>query len=111
MLHPALNKLYDCEILPRFEHETFIIRYKPELQGHLDLHHDHSTFTFCVTFSSEEDYEGGGTYFHLQDKMIPAKRGDVCIFPCNYLWPHEGTIPISDPKYAITSFISYASNG
>jgi len=54
--------------------------------------------------------EGGGTYFHLQDRTIPARRGDVCIFPCNYLWPHEGTVPISDSKYAITSFISYANN-
>lgn len=54
--------------------------------------------------------EGGGTYFHLQDRLIPARRGDICIFPCNYLWPHEGTVPISCDKYAITSFISYVDN-
>ena len=104
MLHPALNKLYDCEILPHFEHETFIIRYKPELQGHLDLHHDHSTFTFCTTFSSDEDYEGGGTYFPKHKLLLKAKQGEVVIHPGMMTHQHGVRPIIAGERYAMVSF-------
>ena len=104
MLHPALNNLYNCEIMPQFEHETFIIRYKPELQGHLDLHHDHSTFTFCVTFSSDEDYEGGGTYFPKHKLLLKAKQGVVAIHPGMMTHQHGVRPIISGERYAMVSF-------
>lgn len=104
MLHPALNKLYNCGIHSQFEHETFIIRYKPELQGHLDLHHDHSTFTFCVTFSSEEDYEGGGTYFPKHKLLLKAKQGEVVIHPGMMTHEHGVRPIIRGERYAMVSF-------
>ena len=104
MLKPALNKLYNCEVNSNFIHETFIIRYKPELQGHLDLHHDSSSFTFCVTFSSEDDYEGGGTWFPKHNLVLKAKQGEVVMHP-GLMTHQHGVRPItSGERYAMVSF-------
>lgn len=104
ILQPALNKLYDCEIGQNFVHETFIIRYKPELQGHLDLHHDSSTFTFCVTFSAEDDYEGGGTYFPKHKLLLKAGQGVVAIHPGMMTHQHGVRPIIRGERYAMVSF-------
>lgn len=104
ILKPSLDKLYDCEIGDNFTHETFIIRYKPELQGHLDLHHDHSTFTFCVTFSSDQDYEGGGTYFPKHKLVLKANQGVVAVHPGMFTHRHGVRPIISGERYAMVSF-------
>lgn len=104
LLQPALNKLYAMEIGQNFVHETFIIRYKPELQGHLDLHHDSSTFTFCVTFSSEDDYEGGGTYFPKHKLLLKAGQGVVAIHPGMMTHQHGVRPIIRGERYAMVSF-------
>lgn len=49
--------------------------------------------------------EGGETEFtHTKRKIKPVK-GKVLIFPCNYLFPHRGNIPLSNDKYIATSFL------
>jgi hypothetical protein len=62
-------------------------------------------FGIVVYLNDVED--GGHTYFPNQDIKIPCVAGDILIFPCSYLYPHEGMIPMSDHKYAATGFISF----
>jgi len=104
ILFPSLNKLYDCEISNDFKHETFIVRYRPELQGHLDLHHDSSNFTFCVTFSAEADYEGGGTWFPKHNTLLKAGQGVVAMHPGLMTHQHGVRPIISGQRYAMVSF-------
>ena len=104
ILFPSLNKLYDCEISNDFQHETFIVRYRPELQGHLDLHHDSSNFTFCVTFSAEADYEGGGTWFPKHNTLLKAGQGVVAMHPGLMTHQHGVRPIISGQRYAMVSF-------
>ena len=104
ILFPSLNKLYDCEISNDFKHETFIVRYKPELQGHLDLHHDSSNFTFCVTFSAESDYEGGGTWFPKHNTLLKAGQGVVAMHPGLMTHQHGVRPIVSGQRYAMVSF-------
>ena len=59
--------------------EDFLAKYVPHAQGHLSLHHDHSNITALVTLSNFEEYEGGGTYFSHQKKLIKEKQGYVSI--------------------------------
>ena len=90
--------------LKDFHHETFIVRYNPELQGHLDLHHDRSAFSTIITLSSDEDYEGGGTYFTMHKLLLKAKQGHVTIHPGQMTHRH-GVRPItSGERFAIVSF-------
>ncbi len=99
-----MNKLYDCKISKKFQHETFIVRYKPELQSHLDLHHDSSNFTFCVTFSAEKDYEGGGTWFPKHKTLLKAGQGVVAMHPGMMTHQHGVRPIISGQRYAMISF-------
>ncbi len=104
IMRNALNKLYDCEVNTTFKHETFIIRYKPELQSHLDMHHDHSSFTFCTTLSDESDYVGGGTWFPKHNLVLKGKQGEVTIHPGMFTHRHGVKPIISGERYAIVSF-------
>lgn len=49
--------------------------------------------------------EGGGTYFRYQDTYIDAVQGRIAIFPASWTHPHTGTIPVSNDKYIISSFL------
>lgn len=49
--------------------------------------------------------EGGGTYFRYQDTYIDAVQGRVAIFPASWTHPHTGTVPLSNDKYIISSFL------
>lgn len=110
ILFPSLNTLFDCNLKKEFTHETFIIRYNSNIQNYLDLHHDYSSFTCCVTFSDEADYEGGGTYFPKHKLLLKAKQGEVVIHPGQLTHQH-GVRPIIDgERYSMVSFCRLVSS-
>lgn len=49
--------------------------------------------------------EGGETEFLNTGRKIKPVKGKALIFPCNYLFPHKGNIPISGDKYIATAFL------
>ena len=49
--------------------ESFIIKYTPEEQAHLGLHHDYSNITTLVNLNAGE-FKGGGTYFPKYKTII-----------------------------------------
>ena len=50
--------------------------------------------------------EGGETDFKDYKLKVKPEAGKLIIFPCNYLFRHEGTVPLSEDKYIITSFLN-----
>ena len=50
--------------------------------------------------------DGGATHFFNQDYNIQPCQGMVAIFPSNFVYSHEGTMPISNDKYITVSFAS-----
>jgi len=52
--------------------------------------------------------EGGETCFHRQDLQVKPIAGDAVFFPTFWTHAHCGQIPLSDDKYIISSFISFA---
>ena len=48
--------------------------------------------------------DGGETEFLYQSKRIKPKRGDILIFPANFLYTHRGNPPLSDDKYILTGW-------
>ena len=50
-------------------------------------------------------HQGGGTYFRYQNTYIDAVQGRIAIFPANWTHPHTGTMPLSNDKYIISSFL------
>jgi hypothetical protein len=62
---------------------------------------------FAIIMYLNDVEDGGETEFPHYNIKVKPKKGKVLIFPCNYLFPHQGNIPISDDKYIATSFINY----
>ncbi len=62
--------------------------------------------TFGIILYLNTVDEGGETDFMDYKLKVKPEAGKLVIFPCNYLFRHEGTIPLSEDKYIITSFLN-----
>lgn len=89
--------------------EDFLAKYIPNAQGHLSLHHDHSNITALVTLSNFDEYEGGGTYFSHQKKLVKEKQGYVSIHPGNITHKHGARATTEGTRYIIVSFMKNSS--
>jgi hypothetical protein len=52
--------------------------------------------------------DGGETCFHRQNMKFKPIAGDALIFPTFWTHAHCGEIPLSEDKYIISSFVSFA---
>ena len=85
--------------------ENFLAKYTPDIQGHLSIHHDSSDVTCLVQLSDMSEYEGGGTWFWRQKKLIKSPIGYCTIHPGNITHKH-GARPVSKgSRYIIVSFM------
>lgn len=90
---------------PEMSSENFLARYNTTAQGHLSIHHDASDITCLVQLSDLDEYEGGGTWFWRQKKLIKAPIGYCSIHPGNITHKH-GARPVSKgQRYIIVSFM------
>lgn len=48
--------------------------------------------------------EGGGTHFDQQGITVRPRRGTVVAFPANWMYTHEGLVPVGEDKYIVTNF-------
>ncbi len=51
-----------------------------------------------------DDYEGGELIM-FEDKKIDTKKGDLLIFPSNFLYPHEVTPVTKGVRYSYVSWV------
>ena len=88
------------------------IRYFPgqTMQNHCD--HIHSLF-YCkrkgipilsIIGILNDDYEGGELIM-FEDKKIDTKKGDLLIFPSNFLYPHEVAPVTKGVRYSYVSWV------
>jgi hypothetical protein len=49
--------------------------------------------------------EGGSTDFYYQQRSIQPKQGRMVIAPAYFTHTHRGTVPISNDKYILTSWV------
>lgn len=48
--------------------------------------------------------KGGGTNFPLHEVTVDSVCGRISFFPANFTHPHAGLMPLSSPKYIISTF-------
>lgn len=92
---------------------TYSIRVYRKGEGKFLEHVDQSagpnvTRIFGVILYLNTVDDGGETDFLDYNLKIKPEAGKLLIFPCNYLYRHQGNIPISDDKYIVTAFINFA---
>ena len=85
--------------------ENFLARYTPDAQGHLSIHHDSSDITCLVQLSDLDEYEGGGTWFRRQKKLLKSPIGYVSIHPGNITHKHGARAVTEGARYIIVSFM------
>ena len=76
------------------------------MEGQKDLkpHHDSSTYTINVCLNN--DYEGGGCNFIMQEKIINNKDiGSVILHPGKLTHYHEGLPITKGNRYILISFV------
>ena len=94
------------EIMDQFNSIRFN-RYEPGqiMRQHYD--HIHSIFdgkikgvpvvSFILNFN--DDYEGGDLFF-WKDTVVKLGKGDICMFPSNFLFPHGVTEVTKGKRYS-----------
>lgn len=60
---------------------------------------------FCVYLN--DDFEQGGTHFHLSGRTIVPKKGKLFIFPPLWPWLHSGQMPVGNDKYFLATYMTY----
>ena len=91
------------------------IRFNRYFQGQLMKNHcDHIQSLFdgerkgipilSIIGILNDDYEGGELIM-FEDKKIDTKKGDILIFPSNFLYPHEITPVTKGVRYSYVSWV------
>ena len=82
-----------------------ILRYKPG--GKYDYHTDqHATYNREVTIilNLNDDYTGG-RLCHIQNEYnMKMGKGDIIIFPSNFMYPHRITPIVSGTRYSVVTW-------
>ena len=86
--------------------ELFMAKYTKDAQGHLDSHIDESNYS--ITLALNNDFAGGGTYYHRQKTLVKAPTGHVCLFPMP-THKHSGRLIDSGTRYIIVAFCKKGS--
>ncbi len=83
--------------------ENFLIRYTPETQNHLDLHHDSSLFTFNLSLN--DNFTDGGILYKKNNIHVQPRPGHAVVAP-GMIGHKHGAKPItSGERYMIVSFV------
>ena len=85
--------------------ENFLAKYVPQAQGHLSIHHDSSDITCLIQLSDLDEYEGGGTWFRRQKKLIKNSIGYATLHPGNITHKHGARATTKGTRYITVSFM------
>lgn len=100
---PLLTKQFGTRADYRFYvHDAFFVRYEgSKTTNHLPCHCDECSHSFVVCLN--DDFDGGGTYFHDFNVTLSPKTGDVVSFKGDTL-RHGGDAVIKGSRYIIAAF-------
>lgn len=111
------RKQLNLEFLPEdygFE-QARMKKYLPsegEFGWHVDAsdHWSSKRFLVCLFYLNTVE-EGGETIFGADTKTeigrINPSGGSILMFPPMWMYPHKATIPISGPKYIVSTYFHY----
>jgi len=82
---------------------------------HTDVGNYASARRYLVMFFYLNDVESGGEtqfqfsgdYSKTVDFTVNPKRGRMVVFPPMWMFPHRGCMPISGPKYILSTYAHY----
>jgi hypothetical protein len=99
-LYPLVNKHFPyfngSKISP-----PYILRYEStnSYESKMDIHFDNEQIPVIIYLN--DDFEGGGTYFPLFNKVINGKTGDLLFYPGGITHPHGGKKITKGKRYLL----------
>lgn len=95
-----------------YEDSGYHIQKYDKGKGFFGPHVDSSDPTVAFRLAAAIIYlntvaEGGGTRFPRFDLTVDCVRGRVLWFPATWTYEHEGTVPLSEDKWAISTFLCH----
>lgn len=78
--------------------------YKPHCDGGVFVEGNAGQRVLGVVMYLNTITKGGGTNFPLHEVTIDSVCGRISFFPANFTHPHAGLMPLSSPKYIISTF-------
>jgi hypothetical protein len=104
-IFPKIQKLYNLPANVSLDiHDLFIVKYEENLQTELEYHRDGSHISFNILLNNEHEFEGGGTHFQKEDKIIKLKQTDMLVH-CSKLF-HSGIKITKGKRYLLVCFIN-----
>ncbi len=92
-----INKEYQknvCDFYTSNESVFQFLLYDSKMKGHYDYHTDYMkenprVLTILVGLNSVNDYDGGELFVQNNEKGVKLDKGDVVVFPSNFMYPHK----------------------
>jgi hypothetical protein len=105
-VNPCLNQYLEAysAVVHKLE-KPQLLRYGKNQQFHYHVD-DHPFFTrrISLVYYLNDEYEGGDLEFSRQEVKVKAKKGDLLIFPANYMYQHKAH-PVTDGiKYSVVQW-------
>lgn len=88
--------------------DLFFVKYADDGQAGLALHRDGSTVSFNVLLNKSTDFEGGGTYIEVDDRVYQIEQGD-CFIHSGKL-RHGGQPITKGERYILVAFLDIDRN-
>ena len=100
--------LYELENTSKIDaFDLFVVKYEINGQQKLDLHRDVSVLSFIITLSDPDEYEGGGTFYEHENKIVKANSGALSLH-CGKI-RHSGIEITSGCRYILIGFLNVRS--
>ena len=84
-----------------------LLRYLPGeyIKSHIDTGGTASRELSC-SIGLNDGYTGGEFYFEEIDKTVRVAKGEIIMFPSNFMFPHEVRTITSGTRYSIITWLS-----
>ena len=105
---PSARFLPQLECLEEFRIKKYEVGGVDRFDEHVDVT-DYASSIRCLSmlFYLNDVEEGGCTVFPYENIKIKPEKGNVCVFPPGWEYPHWGDPPTSNPKYIMSSYLHY----
>lgn len=99
--------MYPMEPLEYWE-SINLVKYYPgnHFQTHADDGASYKSVVSLVGYLND-DYEGGEITFPAHDVTVKPEKGDLVIFPSNYMFMHRAMPVTSGVKYSVVTMLDY----
>ena len=100
---PFVARVYGVDASKLRVIDAFLVKYDAAKQRSLPLHCDQSEYSITLPLNSQNDYDGGGTYFHSIARAVNAQAGGLVAFPGHLT--HGASQITRGRRYVIVAFL------